>query len=58
MIAATLDEIAESIQWAPNLYDRRVAIEAFRTACRDHALDPVVEAADRDIVLMNPLKSA
>ena len=43
MIAATLDEIAESIQGAPNLYDRSVAIEAFRTACRDHALDPVVE---------------
>jgi hypothetical protein len=57
MIAATLDEIAESIRWAPNLYDRGIAIEAFRTACRDNALNPVLEAADRDIVLMNNVKS-
>ena len=52
MIAVILDEIAESIQWAPNLYERGVAIEVFRTACRDNALDPVLEAANRDIVLM------
>ena len=51
-IVVTLDELAERIRRAgPN--ERSATLEAFKTACRDYALDPVIEAGDRNIDLMN-----
>ena len=56
--ATTLSEIAEKIRDAKNSSERNAAIAAFRTICQNSPkgpLNPALEAANRNLVLVSPL---
>jgi predicted transcriptional regulator len=57
-VAESLDELAEEIRSTTDFNLRASAIAKFRTVCHDNSdpLNPAVEAANRCVTLMNPLR--
>jgi predicted transcriptional regulator len=57
-VAESLDELAAEIRSTTDFYSREFAIAKFRAICHDNSdpLNPAVEAANRYVTLMNPLR--
>jgi hypothetical protein len=56
-IASALDEVAERFQFASDYSSRQAAIDAFRMVCERSGADPALEAAKRNIALLNPFNA-
>jgi hypothetical protein len=54
-VISELDRAAEEIRVAEDYYSRQVAIDRFRTICRDEqsGIDSAWEAAKRSVALVN-----
>jgi predicted transcriptional regulator len=57
-VAESLDDLAEEIRSTTDFYSRESAIVKFRAVCNNNSdpLNPAVEAANRYVTLMNPLR--
>jgi predicted transcriptional regulator len=57
-VVESLDELAAEIRSTTDFYSRESAIAKFRAVCHDNSdpLNPAVEAANRCVTLMNPLR--